>query len=257
MTTVSPSPGQISIIILAAGLGTRMKSDRAKVLHEIHGRPMIDYVVRTARNVAGSEVILVIGHQADRVRQSVGQFPQIKFAVQDQQLGTGHAVACALPKIDVDNDTVVILCGDIPLLRTETVSQLVDDHQRHRRDLTLLAVEIENPTGYGRLIFNADRKLIGIVEEADANADQKRLCIVNAGIYCADKAFLTETVMGLQPDNAQGELYLTDIVAMAAAQGRCIGEVMAADPEEVIGVNTPVELANVATLLGRRMGNIS
>ncbi len=166
----------IAIIILAAGQGTRMKSDKAKVLHEIMGRAMISYVVATAAKVAGSNVILVIGHQADKVKATArAEGAEVAFAIQKQQLGTGHAVLCALPHLPDETQEVIILCGDVPLLSAETIRSLRDDHTRAARDISILAVQVDNPTGYGRILMDHDRKLVGIVEEADATPPQKEI----------------------------------------------------------------------------------
>ena len=145
----------VAVIILAAGMGTRMKSDKAKVLHEIQGRAMILYVVETARKIAGNNVIVVIGHQAEEVRAIVSDTAELLFAYQEQQLGTGHAVLCALPKIPKHCDHVIILCGDVPLIQPETIAALVKDHLEARRDVSLLAVEMDNP-------FASDKNALSI-----------------------------------------------------------------------------------------------
>jgi UDP-N-acetylglucosamine diphosphorylase/glucosamine-1-phosphate N-acetyltransferase len=242
----------IAIIILAAGLGTRMKSDRAKVLHEINGIPMICYVVETAKTLTTNETIVVIGYQADQVQAAVADYTRLKFANQDQQLGTGHAVKCALPEVSVQIEHVVILCGDVPLLKPATVTLLLNEHLNAKRDVTVVAVEALDPTGYGRIVMGADRKVCGIVEEADASEDEKKIRIVNAGIYCVNRKFLQQAIEKLQTNNAQGEFYLTDIVAMAHQENRSVGFVMANDPDEVAGINTLTELqAAEAVLKGR------
>ena len=180
-----------SVIILAAGLGTRMKSDKAKVLHEIMGRPMVLYVVETAKKAVGASVVIVVGHQAEKVREVVSEKAQVSYALQEKQLGTGHAALCALPYLPDETEEVVILCGDVPLLTAETVRQLLSDHSLSGRDLTLLAVDVEKPTGYGRILFDENRNLLKIVEEADATVEQKKIQTINSGIYCVKKMFLT------------------------------------------------------------------
>ena len=181
---------KVAVVILAAGMGKRMKSDKAKVLHEIQGRPMILYVVETARKIAGDNVIVVIGNQAQQVRAIISETAELLFAYQEQQLGTAHAVRCALPQIPEHCDQVIILCGDVPLIQPETIAALVEDHLRARRDVSLLAVEMDNPSGYGRVLLDDNRQISAIIEEADTNADQKRIKLINSGIYCIDKAFL-------------------------------------------------------------------
>lgn len=243
---------RVAIIILAAGLGTRMKSDRAKVLHEINGIPMICYVVETANTLAVGETIIVIGHQANQVRMALANYARLKFADQDQQLGTGHAVMCALPEVSAQIEHVVVLCGDVPLLKPATVTQLMDDHLSAKRDVTVVAVEALDPTGYGRIVMGADRTVSGIVEEADASESEKKIRTVNAGIYCVNRLFLQNSLEKLETNNAQGEFYLTDIVAIAHAEDRSIGFIMAGDPDEVAGVNTLTELRAAETALQER-----
>ena len=158
----------VAVIILAAGQGTRMKSNKAKVLHKIAGRPMIIYVVEAAQKIAGDNIIAVIGHQAQKVRETLSGSVPLQFAYQEEQRGTAHAVQCAMPHIPDNCDEVIILCGDVPLIRSETIASLVKDHLSAARDITLLAVELENPYGYGRVRIDENRQVFGIVEEADA-----------------------------------------------------------------------------------------
>jgi UDP-N-acetylglucosamine diphosphorylase/glucosamine-1-phosphate N-acetyltransferase len=198
----------IAVVILAAGLGTRMKSDKAKVLHEIDERPMILYVVEAAREVAGDDVIVVVGHQAQKVREIISESAQIYFAYQEQQLGTAHAVLCALPLIPDHCDEVVILYGDVPLILPETISRLVEDHLACYRVISLLAVELDNPYGYGRVLLDDNYEVSGIIEEKDATDEQKKIRLINAGIYCIKKQFLQTALPKIQPNNAQKELYL-------------------------------------------------
>ena len=183
---------RVAVIILAAGMGTRMKSSKPKVLHEILGKPMVMYVVKTANKVAGSNVILVVGNQAEKVREALSKDDELIFALQEKQLGTGHAVLCALPYIPEYIEQVVILCGDVPLLSSDTVMRLLDDHIRKNRDVTLLAVEVDNPEGYGRVLFDKNMDVFGIVEEADASEKQKKIKIINTGIYSVKKKFLID-----------------------------------------------------------------
>lgn len=239
----------VSIIILAAGLGTRMKSNTAKVLHKISGKPMISHVLASACDVAGEDVIVVVGHQADLVKDACLKVSPVSFAIQKEQRGTGHAVLCAMPEVPETVHNVIILCGDTPLLKAETIRALLDDHINKNRDLSLLAVEIEDPTGYGRVVINADRELTRIVEEADATADEKNISIVNSGIYCVTKDFLSASLHKITPDNAQGEFYLTDIIGVGYSMGKHIGVLVGSNPEEVSGVNSPADLKAVEKLM--------
>lgn len=242
----------VGVVILAAGLGTRMKSDRAKVLHPLNGTPMICYVAETAKSLNVAETIFVIGHQADQVRMAVEPSDRIKFAHQTRQLGTGHAVKCAMPELSPQIEHVMILCGDVPLLRPATANRLMNDHLRAGRDVTVVAVEALDPTGYGRIVMDSERQVCAIVEEADASESQKEIRIVNAGIYCVNRLFLDKALEKLETGNAQGEFYLTDIVSIARRKNRLVGVVLADDPDEVAGINTSAELqAAEKVLFGR------
>lgn len=232
----------VAVIILAAGLGKRMKSDKAKVLHELLGRPMICYVLETARQIVGHNVVVVIGHQAEKVRKVISEEAEVLFAYQNKQLGTGHAVQCALSVIPEDVDEVIILCGDVPMLQSETVRRLLDDHSTDGRDLSLLAVTLDNPKGYGRVLIDKNRRLIKIVEEADATPEQAKIQMVNAGIYCVKKKFLVESLLKIQPDNAQGEYYLTDIIGIGYRDNRLMGVLFGDNRDEVMGINSCADL---------------
>ncbi len=242
----------VAVVILAAGKGTRMKSDIAKVLHAIHGKPMVEYVAETARRVAGDDVVVVVGHQADKVREAVSAKFTSSFAIQEVQRGTGHAVQCAMPEIPVGMADVVVLCGDVPLITPESVEKLILRHRDEGAAVTVLAMEVEDPRGYGRMVMGDDGRVSGIVEEADANASEKEIRIVNAGVYCVERAFLCRALGELRDENAQGELYLTDIVRVAHGEKRKIEMVKLVDAREVIGVNSPVELAKAAEIMALR-----
>lgn len=240
---------KIAIIILAAGLGTRMKSGKAKMLHEILGSPMILYVVETAVSVAGNQVVVVIGNQAETVREIVSEKYQVRFALQEKQLGTGHAVLCALSQIPESAEDVLILCGDVPLITSETLLRLSEDHLKKKRDISLLAVDIENPTGYGRILRDKNSQLVGIVEERDATVEQKKIKTVNTGIYCVKKHFLEHALQKIKPNNAQGEFYLTDIIDIGYREGKNVDILIGDKPDEVTGINTPDELKNVESVM--------
>jgi UDP-N-acetylglucosamine diphosphorylase/glucosamine-1-phosphate N-acetyltransferase len=248
---------KIAVIILAAGLGKRMRSPKAKVLHEILGRPMLAYVIDVARAIAGSNVIVVVGNQAEAVRRAVSGAAAVRYAYQDRQLGTGHAVLCALPQLPDDCEQVVVLCGDIPLLTAPTLKRLVCDHLAAERDATLLAVELDAPQGYGRVLLNEHHQVCGIIEEADASAVQRAIRLINTGIYCVTRQFLSETLPTVTPDNAQGEFYLTDIIRIGYESGRNIGVSYGATPREILGINTPEDLTRVEALRADRDAIIS
>lgn len=245
-----------AIVILAAGKGTRMKSEKAKVLHALDGRAMILHVVACAAAVAPPHnIVVVVGHQAQTVSRTVSRsFPDVRFATQRQQLGTGHAVSCALPCLDPQVQRVVVLCGDVPLLSDDTVRRLVADHESARRVLSVLAVEVADPAGYGRILLNDQHRVEGIVEEVDATEEQRRIRTINAGIYCVERGFLTQALGLLRNDNAQGEYYLTDIVGIGRRQDRNVGAFVWRDSEEVMGVNTLEELHVAEMRLRDRLG---
>ena len=232
----------VAVVILAAGLGTRMKSDKAKVLHEVQGKPLILYVVETARKIAGDDVVVVIGNQARIVREIVSETAELHFAYQEKQLGTGHAVLCALPHIPEHCDHVVILCGDVPLILPETINGLIEEHCDMQRDISLLAVELENPAGYGRVLLDANKQLVGIIEEADATVEQRQIKLINSGIYCVRKEFLTEALPNINPNNAQGEIYLTDIISIGHQNHRNMGLMVGDNCQEILGINTREDL---------------
>jgi len=243
---------KIAIVILAAGLGTRMKSNKAKVLHEVCGKPMVNYVAKTASKIAGDNVVLVVGHQADKVRQTVSDIGTFGYAYQKEQLGTGHAVLCALPLLPDRSREVIILYGDVPLIKAETLSALIRLHANEKRDISILAVEFEDPSGYGRILLDKSGRVRAIVEEADASAQQKRIKLINTGIYCVKKEFLLRAVPQIKSDNAQGEIYLTDIVGIAYNEKRSIGVSVGGDPFEVTGINTIQELKRVERAMKNR-----
>ncbi len=248
---------ETAVIILAAGQGTRMKSPKAKVLHEILGKPMVMYVVETAQKIAGQNVVLVIGSQAEKVRSVVSENADIIFAVQEEQLGTGHAVSCAFPHLSDNTKEVIILCGDVPLITYGTLMRLFEDHVNGKRDISLLAVEVDNPEGYGRILFGENRRLLGIAEEADASTEQKRIKTINTGIYCVRKAFLFDSLKQVNSENVQGEFYLTDIVEIGYREGRVAGVMVGDDWEETVGVNNPQDLIQAENILRNRIRNRS
>jgi bifunctional UDP-N-acetylglucosamine pyrophosphorylase / glucosamine-1-phosphate N-acetyltransferase len=226
-------------VILAAGQGKRMRSDLAKVLHPLAGRPLLRHVVDTARSLAPSCLCVVIGHGADEVRR---RFPgeAMQWAVQEQQLGTGHAVMQAMPHLDGDA-TVLILYGDVPLISSATLRSLLDAASSGH--LALLTRQVDDPGGYGRIVRDTRGRVLRITEEKDANADERAIREVNTGIMAAPRARLEAWVKRLDNRNVQGEYYLTDIVALAVADGVPVEVRHPAAPYECLGVNSKVELA--------------
>jgi len=239
-----------AVVILAAGKGTRMRSNRAKVLHELNARPMIHYVVQTALTVAvPGKVHVVVGHQAGEVQQAVARDFETGFVTQAEQLGTGHAVQCALPHLASQIEHVVILCGDVPLLTPATVKGLLSRHVQSGSDITVLAVQLSDPTGYGRVLLDGHANLQGIVEEADADERQKKINLINSGICCVRKAILEDVLGRVQSDNAQQEFYLTDIIGIGRRRGLRLGVEVGKNAQEVMGINTLAELKRAEQLL--------
>ena len=234
-----------SAIILAAGKGRRMKSDLAKVLHPLCGRPMLSYPVAAARSAGAKKIVIVIGHQAEQIRVRF-QGQGLIFVEQREQLGTGHAVLQAAGAFRDHVGTLVILCGDVPLIRPETIQSLHDHHRMKRATVTVLTTIPENPTGYGRVVKTGDGRAVRIVEEKDASPEEKKIREINTGIYCVESRFLFSAVAGLGNRNAQGEYYLTDIVDIARQRGMEAVSFVAADPMEVMGINSPEELEKAA-----------
>lgn len=246
---LSKTTGKTAVVVLAAGKGTRMKSDKAKVLHEVHGRPMVDYVVASASEIAGNDVVVVVGHQAEAVKSAVCSSRKALFVSQLEQLGTGHAVMCARGAVGEATRQVVILCGDVPLVKPETLRRLVEEHELTGRAVSVLAVSLDEPKGYGRMVTAEDGALLRIVEEKDATAEERTIKEVNSGIYCVDAGFLFSALDKVKSDNAQGEYYLTDIVGIAVQEGAGAGVVVGESAREVTGVNTVNDLETVRKML--------
>lgn len=246
-----PRGRPLAVVILAAGQGTRMKSAHAKVLHPLGGRPLVRHVLETVRPLAAERTVLVVGHQADAVRAACAGL-DLAFALQAEQRGTGHATAVARDAcLSGFTGDVLILYGDVPLLRGETLARLLASHRESGASLSLLTTIAEEPAGYGRIVRDASGGLARIVEHKDATPEERELREINPGIYCVDSAFLFAALDRLRPDNAQGELYLTDIVAQAVAEKRGI-RTEPAPASEVEGINSRADLAALeATLRGR------
>jgi bifunctional UDP-N-acetylglucosamine pyrophosphorylase/glucosamine-1-phosphate N-acetyltransferase len=245
---------QLEVVILAAGLGTRMKSSTIKILHRAAGRPIIEYVLDLAAAVSDRPPIVIVGHQREAVEAACGG--RARFAVQAEQLGTGHAVLQSSALLEAEplaGKTVLVLSGDVPLTRVETLSRLIEEHEREGNALTLLSMRLENPAMYGRIIRDDDGSVQRIVEAKDASEDQKTIHEVNAGIYLFDATLLFDPLRNLSTNNAQGEYYLTDLIAVFRRKGRRVGAVVADDPIEAIGVNSRAELATVEGEIQRRV----
>lgn len=239
----------LSVIILAAGQGTRMDSDLPKVLHPIGHKPMLEHVLDTAQQLHADDIHVVYGHGGESVSEAFAHLP-VCWVEQTEQLGTGHAVEQAIPQIK-DATTVLVLYGDVPLITTHTLHRLVQ--AAHHQALALLTVELVDPTGYGRIVRDGQDRVIRIVEEKDASTEEKQITEVNTGMMVLGADCLRRWLAGLENNNAQGEYYLTDVIALAVAEGVTVNTVAPAQSVEIIGINNKVQLAEVERIYQRRL----
>ena len=249
-----------AVIVLAAGEGKRMHSATPKVLHEIGGRSLMGHAVATAQGLAAhglaaERLVVVIGHGRDAVAEHLARIaPDARVVVQEQQLGTGHAVQCALPEAgELSGGTVVVTYGDVPLLAPDTLAGLVATHRDSGDAVTVLTARVADPTGYGRIVRDADGSVSAIIEHRDATDAQRTIEEINSGIYAFDGDVLVDALARLRPDNDQGELYLTDVLGLARAAGGRIGALVVDDVWQVEGVNDRVQLAALRRELNRRV----
>ncbi|SEU01112.1 bifunctional UDP-N-acetylglucosamine diphosphorylase/glucosamine-1-phosphate N-acetyltransferase GlmU [Paracoccus homiensis] len=232
------SDNPIAVVVLAAGQGSRMQSDLPKVLHRLGGVPLVGHALAAARTLDPDQVIVVAGHGADQVRKAVARLnPDARIVLQEEQLGTGHAVRQALPDLEGFEGKVIVLYGDTPFIGEDTLAALAS----HTADLVVLGFEAEDPGRYGRLVVT-DRGLERIVEFKDADTATRQIALCNSGVMALDAALLRQLVVRLSNDNASGEYYLTDLVELARAEGRS-ADVVTCDEEETLGINTRAELA--------------
>ena len=244
---------KLSVVILAAGLGTRMKSRRAKVLHELAGLPLITHVVRSTSQLEPETILVVVGHQAQEVEQvvldAIGE--KARFAVQAQQRGTGDAVESTRSLLENSDSLLLLLYGDMPLVRAETLKKMIAHHRDQGATCSILSVEMQNPTGYGRIVRNEDGSFARIVEQRDATADQKQIREINSGIYCFDARELFQALRLVEPANEQGEYYLTDVAEIILSRGGTVSVYVHDDAREVSGINSRADLAEIENLLRR------
>ena len=242
-------------IILAAGKGTRMKSDMPKVLHTIFDKTLVGYVIEAVNNTGlADENYVIVGHQAERVEEYINaNYKNAKCVLQSPQLGTGHAVSMAMPYLNDFDGEVVILCGDTPLITSETIKEFVEYHREIKSDLTVMSAIFENPTNYGRIIRNQDGSLNSIVEEKDATLEQKAVKEINAGIYCINWAKIKPAFNELTSNNAQGEYYLTDIIKWGNEKNLSVNAYTLKNNEEIFGINSKAHLAEASKMLNNRI----
>ena len=244
-------------VILAAGKGTRMKSETPKVLHTIFNKTLVGYVIEAVNNTGmADENFVIVGHQAERVEEYIKEnYKNAKTILQSPQLGTGHAVSMALPYLENFEGEVIILCGDTPLITSETLKEFVEFHKSNNSDLTVMSAIFENPTNYGRIVRNTQGKVDAIVEEKDATLEQKAINEINAGIYCLDWKKIKPAFSELKTNNAQGEYYLTDIIKWGNEQGLSVNAYTLKDNTEIYGINSKANLAEATKFLNQRIIN--
>jgi UDP-N-acetylglucosamine diphosphorylase/glucosamine-1-phosphate N-acetyltransferase len=232
-------------VVLAAGKGTRMKSDLAKVLHQIDDKPLLEYVLDACRPLELEATVVIVGHQAERVTE-VSERNGAQTALQAEQLGTGHAVDQARAALEEKPGSVLVLCGDVPLLTTKTIEALLDRTEETGASATVLTAIAEDPTGYGRIVRDESGAVQAIVEHKDATEAQRTICEYNTGTWCFDNAKLWDLLGRLDTDNSQGEYYLTDVVEILVSDGEHVEAVICEDEREVRGINTVDDLARAA-----------
>ena len=235
---------QLGVILLAAGQGTRMKSAVPKVLHSLGGKALYLHVLETAKRLDPAVVAIVVGHAARTVQEAC-PVRDINWAVQEEQLGTGHAVLCAHDKFRGFNGDILILSGDVPLIEEQTLRTIIEHQRSSRADLSFLTAQLDNPKGYGRILRNAQGAIAGIVEEKDATDEQRQISEINTGIYVVSSPFLFDALAAVRNHNQQKEYYLTDIVAIALRQGKEVEAVHVDDVRETLGINSREDLAKM------------
>jgi bifunctional UDP-N-acetylglucosamine pyrophosphorylase/glucosamine-1-phosphate N-acetyltransferase len=251
--------GPVSTVVLAAGEGTRMRSSTPKVLHRIAGRSLVEHAVRAAAGTDPDHLAVVVGHGREAVTEHLENLSsalgrKVTVAVQAEQKGTGHAVSCGLAELPHDlGGTVIVSYGDVPLLDTQTFTALLAEHSSAGNAVTVLTAVVENPTGYGRIVRDSDGSVQRIVEQKDADEFQQLITEINSGVYAFDAAVLRDGLSRLSTDNAQGELYLTDVLGIARGDGLRVGALIASDRWLVEGINDRVQLAAVGAEMNRRI----
>lgn len=238
---MNPKQNGLGIIILAAGKGTRMQSDLAKVLHPLSGQPLLQHVIDTSTQLQPTKCVVVVGHQAEQVKARFSSNPLISFAYQPKMLGTGDAVKVCRDQFEGFEGPILVLYGDVPLTKLCTLRALLHQHEQEKNTLTLLTTVLDDPTGYGRIVSQGNQ-VMKIVEHKDATEAEKRICEINSGIGVYDGRFLMEGVKQLKPSNAQQEYYLTDLVSMARMQGLRVQKMKIENVYEVMGINDKKQL---------------
>lgn len=253
MANNSTLPKPLRVVIMAAGLGTRMKSRRAKVLHELGGLPLITHVAKTAQALDPRAIVVVVGHQAEEVEKvvltAVGDLAS--FVIQAKQRGTGDAIESARSLLEDSDSLLLVLSGDVPMIRADTLKKLIEHHRDSGAACSILSVRLENPTGYGRIIRDERDSFERIVEHKDATVEQRQVREINSGIYCFEAKNLFQALRQVEPANEQGEYYLTDVAEIILSNGGTVSVYVHHDAREVSGINTRADLAEFENLLRR------
>ena len=247
----------VKSIILAAGKGTRMKSDTPKVLHQIFSKTLLGYVIDAVNNTEmADENYVIVGHQAEKVEEFIkSNYTNTKTVLQSPQLGTGHAVSMVCPYLENYDGEVIILCGDTPLITSDTLKTFIEAHKKLNSDITVMSAIFENSANYGRIVRNNDGSLNSIVEEKDATVEQKSIKEINAGIYCLNWSKVKQSFSQLKTNNAQGEYYLTDIIQWGNENGLRVNAHILERNEEIYGINSKLNLAEATKIMNKRTLN--
>ena len=240
-----------AVVIMAGGKGKRMKSDLPKVLHEIAGRPILNYIFDTINQLNLKKTIMIVGYQGEKVRELIGS--DIEYAEQSEQLGTAHAVLQSKKLLELFTGNILILSGDVPFLKVNTLRKFLRYHQRNQYSCSLISAILENPRGYGRVIRNKKGEIREIIEEADLNGNEKEIKEVNAGIYCFEKNKLFQILEKITPNNKQNEYYLTDAVKILLEEGLKVGNIILEDHTEMSGINTRMDLVEASKKINQRV----
>jgi len=243
--------GHLMAVILAAGEGKRMKSKKSKVLHMACGMTLIDWVYRSVKNAGVNETVVVVGHKAEDVKESMGD--NVLYAYQDKQLGTGHAVMQTNEHFKGKEGQVLVLCGDTPLITSETISNTFEIHNKNNNSATVITAELQNPAGYGRIVRDKNNNVLKIVEDRDASSSEKNIKEINSGMYCFNIKDLEWALGELSNDNSQGEYYLTDTIEILIKKGLKVGAVKVDDRDEILGINNRVQLSMADGILRKRI----
>lgn len=248
----------LAVIILAAGKGKRMKSSLPKVLHSLHGRPMVEYVVEASKSLHPAKIVVVVGWGADEVKRAL-EGKGCSFVIQREQLGTAHAAMQAGPELNDFKGDILILCGDVPLIRPQSLIRLMEIHRGNRAAISFITTMLKDPSGYGRVIRAGEKnssegKVCAIREEKDASTEEKEIREINSGIYCMGKEFFLKNIGKIDCSNKQGEYYLTDLVEIAVKGSQPVHAFRAENPLEVLGINTLEELKKAEDALDDKAG---